>query len=96
MLKDPNVERVIKNYIEPLQKQISMIQIELEALKQKCNIGAVSEWVAVDDATPEHGEEVLTVTEDNWYRITQFGSMGKGKFPSQVTHWMKLPEPPCR
>jgi len=42
MLQDPNVERVIKNYTEPLQKQISMMQIELEALKQKCNIGAVS------------------------------------------------------
>ena len=42
MLQDPNVERVIKNYTEPLQKQISMMQIELEALKQQCNIGAVS------------------------------------------------------
>ena len=56
----------------------------------------VSDWVAVDDALPNHGEEVLTITEDNWYRITQFGSIGKGKFPSQVTHWMRLPEPPCR
>ena len=41
MLQDPNVERVIKNYTEPLQKQISMMQIELETLKQQCNIGAV-------------------------------------------------------
>ena len=42
MLQDPNVERVIKNYTEPLQKQISMMQIELEAIKKQCNIGAVS------------------------------------------------------
>ena len=60
------------------------------------DISFVSEWVAIDEALPIHGEEVLTVTEDNWYRITQFGSIGKGKFPSQVTHWMRLPEPPCR
>ena len=39
MLQDP---KVIINYTEPLQKQISMMQIELEALKQQCNIGAVS------------------------------------------------------
>lgn len=34
MLQDPNAERVIKNYTEPLKKQISMMQ--------KCNIVAVS------------------------------------------------------
>ena len=28
-------ERVIKNYIEPLQKQISMMQIEIEGLKSE-------------------------------------------------------------
>ena len=50
MLQDPNVERVIKNYIVPLQKQISMMQIELEALKQQCNIGAGS--VSLPDANP--------------------------------------------
>jgi hypothetical protein len=42
MLQDTNVERVIQDYTEPLQKQISTMQIELEALKKQCNIGAVS------------------------------------------------------
>lgn len=69
---------------------------EQETEKQALDLSNVSDWVAVDDALPNHGEEVLTVTEDNWYRITQFGSIGKGKFPSQVTHWMRLPKPPCR
>ena len=54
MLQDPNVERVIKDYTEPLQKQISMIQIELEALKQQCNIGAVSGHVPEDIQTFLH------------------------------------------
>jgi len=68
----------------------------LEDKNKALHIGGVMQWVAVDEALPNHGEEVLTVTGDNWYRITQFGSIGKGKFPSQVTHWMRLPEPPCR
>lgn len=54
MLQDPNVERIIKNYTEPLQKQISMMQIELEALKQQCNIGAVSGHVPEDIQTFLH------------------------------------------
>ena len=54
----------------------------------------MSKWISVDDRLPKHGEEVLTITKGNWYRITQFGSIGKGRFPSQVTHWMPLPEPP--
>ena len=50
MLQDPNVERVIKNYTEPLQKQISMMQIELEALKQQCNIAINT--VTMKEQTP--------------------------------------------
>jgi hypothetical protein len=41
MVQDPNVERVIKNYTEPLQKQISKIQTELEAVKKQCIISNV-------------------------------------------------------
>jgi hypothetical protein len=41
MLQDPNVERVIKRYTEPLQKQISMLQIELGSIKQQGNIANV-------------------------------------------------------
>ena len=54
MLQDPNVVRVIKNYTEPLQKQISMMQIELEALKQQCNIGTISGHVPEDIQTFLH------------------------------------------
>jgi hypothetical protein len=54
MLQDPNVERVIKNYTEPLQKQISMMQIELEALKKQSNIGVVSGHVPEDIQTFLH------------------------------------------
>lgn len=49
MLQDPNVERVIKNYTEPLQKQISMMQIELEALKKQCNISSVVKSFTTDE-----------------------------------------------
>lgn len=53
MLQDPNVERVIKNYTEPLQKQISMMQIELDVLKKQCNIGAVSGMLPLTENAKE-------------------------------------------
>jgi len=49
MLQDPNVERVIKRYTEPLQKQISMLQIELGSIKQQCNIANVVKSFTADD-----------------------------------------------
>ena len=62
MLQDPNIERVIKNYTEPLQKQISMMQIELEALKQQCNIGAVSDLLRLE----LHDRINLAVHMEQW------------------------------
>ncbi len=53
----------------------------------------VSNWVAITESLPKANEEVLTITTDGWYRVMTYGSMGS-KFPSQVTHWMPLPEPP--
>lgn len=54
----------------------------------------VSNWVAITDALPNANEEVLTITADGWYRLMTYGSTGS-RFPSQVTHWMHLPKPPC-
>lgn len=42
MIQDPNVERLIRKSIEPLNKQISMLQIELEGLKKQLAIPRVT------------------------------------------------------
>ena len=42
MIQDPNVERLIRKSIEPLNKQISMLQIELEGVKKQLAIPRVS------------------------------------------------------
>jgi len=42
MTQDPNVERLIIKSIEPLNKQISMLQIELNDLKQQLALLRVS------------------------------------------------------
>jgi len=52
-----------------------------------------TKWIAVADSLPEREEEVLTITSDMWYRVMTFGSTGR-RFPSQVTHWKRLPKPP--
>ena len=62
-------------------------------------IGGVTQWVAVDDRLPNHGEKVLTYTPDSddsfqLQRVITFGAIPSG-FPSGVTHWMHLPAPPC-
>ena len=58
------------------------------------DVPGVSNWVAIKDALPNYNEEVLTITADGWYRIITYGNTGR-RFPSQVTHWMRLPKPPC-
>lgn len=70
-----------------------------EAHNPKLTKGALMYWVAVLDRLPNHGEKVLTYTPDSddrfqLQRVITFGSMPSG-FPSGVTHWMHLPEPPC-
>lgn len=42
MIQDPNVERLIRKSIEPLNKQISMLQIELNGVKEQLAIPRVS------------------------------------------------------
>lgn len=41
MIQDPNVERLIRKSIEPLNKQISMLQIELNGVKEQLAIPRV-------------------------------------------------------
>lgn len=43
MIQDPNVERLIRKSIEPLNKQISMLQIELNGVKEQLPIQRVSQ-----------------------------------------------------
>lgn len=50
-------------------------------------------WIDCKDRLPEANQDVLTVTEDGWYRVMSRGS-GAGKFPSLVTHWRDLPSLP--
>ena len=68
-------------------KQIAILTLPLD-------VPGVSNWVAIKDALPNNNEEVLTITADGWYRIITYGNTGR-RFPSQVTHWMRLPKPPC-
>lgn len=49
MIQDPNVERLIRKSIEPLNKQISMLQIELEGVKKQLAIPRVSNSLPEDE-----------------------------------------------
>lgn len=94
MLQDPNVERVIKNYTEPLQKQISMMQIELEALKQQCNIGAVMHWVATSERTPTVGSYVWAAkVGDDKSKLIQWNTGDESFY--DVWQDAMAPKPPC-
>jgi 5-methylcytosine-specific restriction endonuclease McrBC regulatory subunit McrC len=48
MIQDPNVERIIRKSIEPLNKQISMLQIELNGVKEQLAIPRVSKRFSYD------------------------------------------------
>jgi len=73
MLQDPNVGRVIKNYIEPLQKQISMMQIELMALKQQCNIANVVESNPNEKAALKHAVNAIYFADNSDYLSGLYG-----------------------
>lgn len=53
-----------------------------------------SPWISVEDALPDLYEPVLTTTSLGWCRIMSQSSGAKNKFPSEVSHWMPLPQPP--
>ena len=58
-------------------------------------------WISVKDRLPDDEYECLVITEDNWYYIGFFYGLiqkwivdGGVKCDEEVTHWIKLPEPP--
>lgn len=61
----------------------------------------VGGWISVKDRLPEDEYECLVITEDCWYYIGWFASDiqkwivdGGVECDEEVTHWIKLPEPP--
>ena len=60
----------------------------------------MSEWISVDNTLPKKAETVLFVIdgsiffgyfwEDHWIEDACYVDSGEG------THWMKLPDPPCK
>lgn len=60
MIQDPNVERLIRKSIEPLNKQISMLQIELNGVKEQLAIPRVVQ------AKPEEVCKIVRKTFDDW------------------------------
>lgn len=65
----------------------------------------MSEWISVKDSLPEYEQivDVFVRYSDGWERFTAVEYYPEMKFPWQhddlcsidnVTHWMKLPEPP--
>lgn len=56
----------------------------------KSGVEFAQRWIPVEEELPEKGDEVLTKTSDEWYRLITFGSVGYKGFPSQVTHWRPI------
>ena len=54
------------------------------------------DWISVKDRLPDTNDLVLTYAEDisgHKYRLI-VPNLSLSTFPSSVTHWMPLPEPP--
>ena len=48
-------------------------------------------WHDIKDCLPEEGKRVGVLTKDG---AMFFGCVFNGSFPSGVTHWIDIPEPP--
>lgn len=88
MLQDPNVERVIKNYIEPLQKQISMLQNELGAIKKQCNIANVDKRIFIVFANRKdplnEAREIVKVFKSEVAAVTWIADKNPKKYYYEV------------
>ena len=81
MIQDPNVEILIRKSIEPLNKQISMLQIELNGAKEQLAIPRVSgsadffkdAQTFLKNQLPKDSEEqLLKYTKDKAYNENEF------------------------
>ena len=62
-------------------------------IAQKANSqnNAQCSWHDVNSCLPEEGKRVGVLTKDG---AMFFGCVFNGSFPSGVTHWLDIPEPP--
>lgn len=75
-----------------------------DALEQLPAVDAaptVNDWISVKDRLPEDDYECLVITEDYWYYTGWFADDiqkwivdGGVECDEEVTHWIRLPEPP--
>lgn len=64
--------------------------IEIGKTKYQPN-NAQCSWHDVNSCLPEEGKRVGVLTKDG---AMFFGCVFNGSFPSGVTHWLDIPEPP--
>ena len=70
--------------------------VQSERLTSVVRSNATNGWISVKDRLPENNNSVLTYSDDidgNKYRLIT-PNLSLQSFPSSVTHWMPLPEPP--
>lgn len=76
----------------------------MENIKEKVETKALSQdavmcWVAVSENKPEVGQWLLVCASSGryiaWYNGLQFEDRA-GYNIEGVTHWMQIPEPPCK
>jgi hypothetical protein len=69
-----------------------------EPINPQLNIGAVISWVAVSERLPKIGE-ITDVYISSGYRVTNYKwedyDLQSSFMPHEITHWIKIPEPPC-
>ena len=72
-----------------------------KAYKEQCTIPfSVIHWVACKDKMPNNTNRILTwdgqfVQEGHYTFIDRKIVVPSFKFHNEITHWAKLPEPPC-
>lgn len=86
------------NALNLLEEQYKAGIISISTLVDECFRIGQPKWISVEDKLPEHGVKVLTFTSasddtEEQQRIITYGAVGSG-FPSGVTHWTPLHEPP--
>jgi hypothetical protein len=63
----------------------------------------MEKWIDINDKLPEHNKLVLILTSEEGYRLAEYqptylycwrGNSGVNYSTKEITHWMKLPDPP--